>query len=105
MEQNEDAVDRLLALAAEALRTDSSLEEQLSAIEDYCQEFSRIESELSGQRLEELSRKHAAVLDKVKRLFAGAALDMKSFQRKARGIMAYVDTLPKKISVTKNKKG
>lgn len=105
MEDTGDAVDRLLLLAANALRPDIAVEEQLDAIDRYCREFSLLEPHLVGTGVEELAQRHKAVLDKAQRLFAGTALDIKSFQRKARGIMAYVDTLPRKISVTKNKKG
>ncbi len=57
------------------------------------------------QELELLLSKHEAVSAISDKLKAGIPDQMARLQTKAKGIMAYTDTLPKKISFTKTTKG
>lgn len=101
----------LQELAEAALVVQDNPEAQLTAIETYCEAFAKAEQAGSladleaGEEAEILSKLHEKVLMQAAVLLDDTARDMQHFKKKARGIMAYVDTMPKKISVTKSKKG
>jgi hypothetical protein len=63
------------------------------------------QSSETTEEIKKLLRLNKKVLDRAEKLFKQTAGQLQGFQLKAKGIMAYVDTLPKKISVTKHRKG
>ena len=108
---NQSLLADLQELAEAALVAQEDPETQLTAIESYCEAFAKAEQAGSlanleaGEQTEALSKLHEKVLMQAAVLLDDTARDMQYFKKKARGIMAYVDTMPKKISVTKSKKG
>ena len=55
--------------------------------------------------LEKLESVHASVLDRAIKLRAVTEQDLKGLRKRERGILAYVDTLPKRLSIGRPKKG
>ena len=105
---------QLIALAKVALAAGDPETESL-AIEGYCQHF---DSWLKAQggtiapatqnnraALQELSDLHTEVLSRAEVLLNSTSKDLQELKRKAKGIRAYIDILPKKISVTGSRKG
>lgn len=57
------------------------------------------------KRVEALAASHAEVMRRVERLLGETSLKLGSLHKKAKGIMAYTDFLPKRISVARARKG
>lgn len=81
-------------------------------IATYVDAFSRWTSETDGQvpeldrqSLEELADLHAKVISIAEDLKSDAARQLRDFGIKKRGMKAYVDPLPQRISVRRPKKG
>ena len=67
-----------------------------------------IDSNLLAERslaLAPVLNNHNAILDFVSRAKDLTETELKTLRSKGRGILAYVDTLPKKVSLTKGQKG
>lgn len=107
------AIERLMHLAKAALADHDNPEQQVDAIAAYCENFAEIdaaaglavEGEEEQIALEELAKKHEKVLERAACVLESTSKDMQYFKKRAHGIMAYVDTMPRKMSVTKPKKG
>jgi hypothetical protein len=106
-------VGELLGLA-EAVLTLTDEGSRIAAVEKYADAFAEWYQAGEGPdgpgacgraELEGLAERHAQVVACVQALLAETAADMGGFHKKARGIMAYTDLLPKRISVAKLRKG
>lgn len=106
----------MLNLADSALLPADSSRERLDAIEQYSLQFGKwyqglqdpereLCAEQSGEQIQELLKKHERIIMQVQEMQKDTSLDMVRFQEMAKGIMAYVDLLPKRVSLTKTKKG
>lgn len=106
-------VKKLLAAAEEVLVDQSSVEERLDRLERYVDLFSQWQEAFDTEAvsveeaecLNELQEQHAKVIEQVAALKSVSVSELGKFQRRAKGIMAYTDTLPRKISIAKERKG
>lgn len=103
----------LLELAEKALALPEG-DEQLEVIEDYVERFGlwfeenrdRFEEDgFNRDVLEKLLSSHTEVMSKVQVLMTSTSDKLTALHRKARAILAYTDVLPKKISVSRSRKG
>ncbi len=100
-------------LAAQVLSEESELDARLDLAEQYCQKFQawadsypQSKGDNSGNvEIRDLATKHAQILSLIRDLSKSAKIEMKVFQKRAKGIMAYVDTLPASIGTMPKKKG
>ena len=107
----------LLALASEALAaTELPADEFLNKVAGYAEAFEIWKlghsQELSGAipedgraEFESLAELHAKIVDRVAELKSKTEQDLKHIRRKGKGIMAYTDTLPKRISISTKRRG
>ena len=97
-------VRRLLTLAASALE-DPSIE----SIEKYLLAFNQAERDLgirgTERQLKELSQSHAQVIAEAERLKAEVGAALKSLRTKGKGIKAYIDPMPARVSTRRPRKG
>jgi len=108
-----NAVDELLNLAHLCFEDES--EDQFEAIEKYCNQFSIWQDSFSQElnnldpemlkKVELLSEQHQKVLNQAQVLLDGTEDKLQNFQKKAKGILSYLDILPKKISFAGTRKG
>ena len=105
---------QLIALAKVALAAGDPETESL-AIEGYCKLFDLWLKAQGGviapvdqnsrPALQQLSDLHAEVLARAEVLLSSTSKGLQELKRKSKGIRAYLDILPKKISVTGSRKG
>jgi hypothetical protein len=106
----------LIALADSALAPQTNVEVTISAIAQYSESFSawydanqaKVEQAENGPEralFEQLDKKHREVLQLSKVLMAKSHVDLRKLKVKGKGIMAYLDTLPDRISLRGAKKG
>jgi len=111
-----DEVLNLTSLAKQILENDNPVDSKISLMEEYTTRFDKWfenSQELfeSGQLptdpaiLQELLRVHDVLMKKAEELKLGVVRDRMDLKKKSEGIMAYLDILPKKLSVTKMRKG
>lgn len=119
MSSEHDKLAELLNLAREINSAEPNSLDNIDQIEKYCSSLAQWLKEtenssshpnadtlgLSAADLTELSKLHGSVMQLASQLLGNTATQLQDLQIKAKGIMAYVDTLPKKISVTKSRKG
>ncbi|MCB0333183.1 MAG: hypothetical protein KDD55_06760 [Bdellovibrionales bacterium] len=115
----DDGLDHLLRLAERALEDGLSIDECITSIEAYSQAFHPWYEEhkdafdedapgnMSFERssLERLLKLHTAVLAKAESLQKGTTQDMVALRGRRKGMMAYIDTLPKRLSTRRTRKG
>lgn len=112
---NDKTVDALISQADELL-AETSPEEALPKLEAYAADFDawfeRYQKSVDSgspladkSALEELLTRHEKVVDLTSRMQDTFPEEMKKLKQKGKGILAYTDTLPKKISFTKTRKG
>ncbi|MCB0335082.1 MAG: hypothetical protein KDD62_02215 [Bdellovibrionales bacterium] len=107
-------VENLCSLAEQALDESADMEARLLAVEEYTEQF-RIwhesfdsTQEISAEQrleLENLAKCHEQVLAFVNELRNTSAKELRDFKTKAKGIMAYTDRLPRRISIAAKRKG
>ncbi len=107
----------LLALASDALAgTALPPDEFLNKVAAYAESFEiwklSHSQELSGSipaanlpEFQSLAEAHAKIVDRVEELKSKTEFDLKHIKRKGKGIMAYTDTLPKRISISTKRRG
>lgn len=107
----------MLISRADALLSETvSGDEFISGLESYAIEFGEWfaaneqliaagSGSLDRDRLRELAEKHEAVLHKTELMQKSFPEAMKELRNRGRGIMAYTDLMPKKISLNKPQKG
>jgi predicted HTH transcriptional regulator len=109
-------LDELLNIADQVLVSESSNDDFIELVEVYGQGFdnwfatnkNNIEKKLefkSSERLDELLRKHEAILAKTSSIQAGIPGEIRELKHKFKGIKAYIDYFPSSISVHKSRKG
>lgn len=85
------------------------MEDQTARIEAYSEAFSRWYAEnpnpTESEQLERLSRHHTEILEKVAELRELTSIDLRNLKKKGKGILAYTDVLPKRISFGRKRKG
>jgi hypothetical protein len=99
---------QLISLALEALEEGLDEEVRLERIERYSTSFGAwMESGGSASDSERatLLTLHSRVLTQAEELLEQIGKARKSLHSRARGVMKYVDTLPKRISWTRGRKG
>lgn len=107
-------VDQLIQKAEELLSAELDLEAKLSTTEDYVASFADWHAEFDPsaevsdelrEKLVRLSDLHAKVLAFISELRDDSMKELRKFKAKAKGIMAYTDRLPKRISIAAKRKG
>ena len=103
----DSAIERLVKLSQAVLDCEGS-EACIDAIDLYCKEFEQWYS--TGGSLDEaalrlLSDQHQKVLARAEAARDEAQHGMRQVHQRARGILAYIDDLPKRVSYRKGKKG
>lgn len=56
-------------------------------------------------QLKELLEKHGRIMDLLRTLQVQTTTEMRTFHQRARGILSYVDVLPKHVSIVGHRKG
>ena len=102
----------LIQLANNALKQDQEAEQTLVAIERYTEAFTTWYREnetrlstLNKDQLLDLEGKHETLLELARHLQGAVQGDMRTLKSKAKGIMAYEDVFPRRISISRDKKG
>lgn len=100
----------LIQIAKLALAEENNIEACLNSIEQYTSEFDLwLQQDSSASEPEdvllELSSIHSLMLELGNRLKENTLLDIQSHKKRARGIMSYVDRLPRSIQIGTKKKG
>lgn len=108
-------IKELLDLAQRVFDKDQPVDEIIARIDNYIQIFNKWydanlnipedKITLSAEEVKIVRESHAGVLTLAKTLKLDAVTSLKAFQQKSEGIMAYTDTLPKKLSSRKTRKG
>ncbi len=101
-------VANLLQLADKVLEHSGHLDEVLPLLEDYSEAFdkwiSQGEIQLQSyskqdqQLVLQLAEKHQQIIEYAQRVKDLTAEELKDLKHKGRGLMAYVDSLPKRIT-------
>lgn len=102
----------LVAQARELLRGGSPLEELIEKLERYSEDFDlwyassreRIEAGLFKEA-DNLLTLHDELIDKAQDWLRQAGADLAKHKVRGKGILAYTDVLPKRISVRRTRKG
>jgi hypothetical protein len=109
-------IQQLIEMADRILTEDNLSDELIDQIADYSAHFGKWyavykdsfvqddDSNVAGE-LETLLLKHEQVIGRVEDLQGQTSGDLKEFRQRAKGILAYVDVLPKRISFSKKRKG
>lgn len=104
-------IQDLIDLAQAALAQNLSQLESLERAAAYSEAFQHwIESnpkfdELELTALQELNNLHATILDGAQKLQEQTSADLRTLRTRAKGILAYADVLPRRISTLRVKKG
>lgn len=93
------------------------IDQQLDIIEIYAEKFSQW-FESDGERItavanageeqpeiDQLLADHTAISDYARQLLEKTSLEQRDARRKGKGVLAYLDILPKRLSVTRARKG
>jgi len=104
------SLSEILTLGQRATSGELSGDALVSAIIDYCSTFQSWydEADLSVEAPEELARLeqvHSLVLSQAQVLQDQVSAGLKAVKAKGKGIMAYTDILPRKVSSVRAKKG
>lgn len=109
-------IQELIALAEKVLRKDDEIDNLLDIAVEYTEKFSvwfdanrsafeqPVSDEIRSQ-VEQLDLLHGRVLQLLDSWKTDTVKSLKAHQKKGKGMMAYLDVLPKKISVLKTHKG
>jgi hypothetical protein len=106
-----DALRVLIDLANAALEESISDAERVDRIDKYCEQFAVWEAQgmprLSSdeQMVESLQHQHTQVLDQARLMAAETRSDLHALRKRAKGLMRYVDQLPRQISAWIQRKG
>ncbi|MEZ4754494.1 MAG: hypothetical protein R3A13_09345 [Bdellovibrionota bacterium] len=109
-------LDDLLNLAIKAASSTDEIDQQIDLIQSYFTAFTdwmenneksldSASETLSVDKLNQLNNQHQAVLKKANKLKEQTKKDLIAQHAKGKGIMTYTDILPKRIRVTKQRKG
>ena len=111
-----DDLDKLIQTAKEACASEGEIDEQIDRVEKYFTAFADwmdVNQEVveahpetySMDKLKDLNNRHQSVVRFASDLKAKAKKDLIAQHARGKGIMTYTDFLPKKIRVTKERKG
>lgn len=107
-----NTVTNLLTLANEILADSAgpdsivlNLERYVTDFQKWWEEFDSGRIEVEQSLLEKLSERHEKVLDLARDLQSQTGQVLQDTRRKSKGMIAYVDCLPKRISTRRVKKG
>ena len=112
--QTQMGIPELLALADQVFEASSGVDQEIERIEKYCRAFrewhayaqqNQTGAEPLPEEIERLQERHTAVLERLERLRLDLSKEMGGFHKRAKGIMAYTDVLPKRVSVAKGRTG
>ena len=109
-------IAELISLAEAAIGHDSKSEEFVQALESYSAAFdhwfSANQSKLSDitdqawrSQVDRLVELHEGLVERVNQVQAEHPDDMKKLKQRGKGIMAYTDLLPKRLSMRRPTKG
>ncbi|RMG42763.1 MAG: hypothetical protein D6719_05555 [Candidatus Dadabacteria bacterium] len=109
-------ISALIAQAEDLLDSSKcqNVEEVVEKLADYVESFSSLEKALMNSAAEfqqhttllrELESKHALVLSLAEELKDNTSKELRDLKVRGRGIMAYLDILPQRISVLGKRKG
>ncbi len=90
---------------------EKSLDKKMSIMENYQEKLQELL--LSSEKLKNLDKKeikvlfdsHNKIVEELNKLFLSYKEDLKEFQKKSKGIKAYMGVRPKRISIVSTKKG
>ena len=111
------AIEELISLADGVLSKSDDSEVALEKIEEYTEKFSSWYNEHFASLeegdiqedvislLQQLNEQHGKVLALAEDLRESITDDRRELKRKGKGIMAYIDTLPKRLSLRRTRKG
>ena len=106
------SVADLRHLAALALENGLTNAEELSRIDAFCGAVNQwLQSQVSPQgdegrrEIQELTKEHALVLERVAQLKKEATIEMVDFRKKSKAILSYIDQFPRRAGMLRNKKG
>ena len=103
----------MLALGQSLAREKLDIDLEISTIDEYVALFAEWQkgghlnsiSELDRPKLEELASFHSKIIGRAIELKSLVAGEMKKLRSKAKGIIAYTDTLPRSLSLGRTIKG
>ena len=109
-------IEALIELANRALSPGSGASdvETASRIECYSQAFaewyksydkSNSKDEMNSGLLQELSDKHRLVMDRARVVQESTSRDIRKLKLRGKGILAYTDMLPKRLSLGRKRRG
>lgn len=103
------SLEELLHLAHSALDSDADIGDTIERMEEYARGFNEWfapEKAVAGDpQVDELVALHGKILDRA-RVFQQETTDArKLLQRRAKVVIRYLDTLPRRISILRGKKG
>lgn len=102
-------LEDLFKLLADA-KKESDVDKKISLFEEYSDKLKtflkqpKIQEKYSKKDLETLNTMHDEVLKETERIFSSFKDDIKDFQKKNKGIKAYMN-MPKNVAITNYKKG
>ncbi len=100
----------LLLLGEKVLRSEPN-KEDLAIFDEYASGFQSWfdsrdkDSNEKKEELEKLSRLHVEIMDRAQALKLATAKELQMTRKKAQGLIAYIDVLPKKVSMKRVLKG
>jgi len=103
-------IARLIESAERALEKELEIPEKIERIESYFDAFEGFfphlaESGLEKKQLEALLEKHQAILKATISLRDDTSRELRALKKRGKGIMAYTDLYPKRMSIITNKRG
>ncbi len=103
-------IEKLIELAEHTLEEGLEPPEKLARIESYFDAFELFAPRLKEEKFEEnelriLLAKHEAVMRMTSSFRDDTSKELRTLRKRGRGIIAYMDILPRKISMITNKKG
>ncbi|MBX7138437.1 MAG: hypothetical protein K1X83_10685 [Oligoflexia bacterium] len=103
-------IQRVLEFGQTLLAGEYDASELLSKIEEYSQLFEQFMAagglkQSAKDDLQQLADLHAEILELADSARQGTAANLKSLKHRAKGLMAYADNLPKRVSTRKPRKG
>ena len=105
-------VEDTIRTAEAVIASDSDVDERISQLTSYVDSFNLLFKEIEAQaiqadraELEILAALHEQVIGVAVSLLGGTSVDLRDLQKKGKAILAYTDTLPKRVSMRGKKKG
>ncbi len=101
---------KLLEIARKALNQEQSSDDLITSIEEYISAFEIWSNKglfetLKKEEGEEVLELHKQVVEKAQNLKQDMELKRTELNKKAKGVLSYLDTLPKRVSHTRGRKG